>query len=118
MRSRCPDSQPAPASWTAPARRNWDRALKRLARGLRCPRGLGCDRGQDAVEYVLLVVLIGLSITGGMLLLSTTLDETYTDAAACIADPSQGGSQGKGGGKGTPGGGKGQGTGPPASPCP
>ena len=76
---------------------------------------LRSDHGQDAVEYVLLIVLIGLAITAGIMALAYSLDQSYSDAAACIANPTQGGSQGKGGGQGLPGQGKGNGG---ANPCP
>jgi Flp pilus assembly pilin Flp len=84
-------------------------ALPRLGSKLRS------DRGQDAVEYVLLVILIALAITAGIMALANSIDHSYNDAAACIANPTQGGSQGKGGGQGLPGQGKGKGG---ANPCP
>jgi Flp pilus assembly pilin Flp len=80
-------------------------------------RRLGCERGQDAVEYVLLAVLIGLCATAGMVMLAQTLDASYTGAANCVANPSFA-SHGKGGGTGAPGNGKGKGNGPPTGTCP
>lgn len=80
-------------------------------------RHLRCERGQDAVEYVLLTVLIALAMTAGMLTLTREINSSYSDAASCVTNPTQG-NQGKGGGQGTPGGGKGQGNGGPTGTCP
>jgi len=44
-------------------------------------RGLWEDEsGQDATEYVLLVVLIALAITAGMTVLATGINGAYTNA--------------------------------------
>ncbi len=86
---------------------------------IRFSKRLRQEDGQDAVEYVLLAVLISLAITAGMSLLAGSIDQSYNDAAACIANPTQGsGSQGLGGGTGQPGNNTGQGNGPPTNPCP
>jgi len=39
------------------------------------------DTGQDATEYVLLVVLIALAITAGMTVLATGINSAFSNAA-------------------------------------
>lgn len=87
------------------------RFVRRFARGIRS------ESGQDAVEYVLLAVLIGLAITAGMIVLATAANASYADAATCIQNVAAGGasgaSPGGGGGTGSPG--LGGGTGAPGN---
>lgn len=42
------------------------------------------ERGQDATEYILLVVLIALVITAGMTALSTGINGAFTNAAGTL----------------------------------
>jgi Flp pilus assembly pilin Flp len=71
------------------------------------------DRGQDAVEYVLLVMMIALAITASLTMLATSVDTTYQNAATCISSTALGSTPapGNGGGTGAPGQGKGKGGG-------
>ncbi len=67
------------------------------------------DRGQDLVEYALLIVLIALAATAGVMQLGDSASQSYADAASCVGDPKQAGSRGAGGGQGLPGNARGQG---------
>jgi Flp pilus assembly pilin Flp len=42
------------------------------------------DSGQDATEYVLLVVLIALAITAGMTVLATGINGAFSNAATTL----------------------------------
>ncbi len=42
------------------------------------------DSGQDATEYVLLVVLIALAITAGMTVLATGINGAFSNAASTL----------------------------------
>jgi Flp pilus assembly pilin Flp len=42
------------------------------------------ESGQDATEYVLLVVLIALSVTAGLVALSTGINAGFSDAASTL----------------------------------
>jgi len=48
------------------------------------------ESGQDATEYVLLVVLIALAITGGMTVLATGINGGFGNAANMMNNPSGG----------------------------
>ena len=86
---------------------------------IRFSKRLRQEDDQDAVEYVLLAVLISLAITAGISLLSASIDQSYNDAAACIAHPTQRNrSHELSGGTGQPGNNTGKGNGPPTNPCP
>jgi Flp pilus assembly pilin Flp len=86
---------------------------------IRFGRRLRQEDGQDAVEYVLLALLVSLAITAGMSLLAGSIDRSYNDVAACLSSPTLGnGSQGQGGGTGQPGGGSGQGGSSGQNVCP
>ena len=45
---------------------------------------LACRRGQDTVEYVLLVLLVALAVTAGMLLLATEINSAFSDAGSVL----------------------------------
>ncbi len=45
------------------------------------------DSGQDTTEYVLLVLLVALAVTAGMLVLSTSINSAFDNAATCLDDP-------------------------------
>jgi Flp pilus assembly pilin Flp len=53
------------------------------------------DSGQDTTEYVLLVLLVALAVTAGMLVLATSINNSF-DSAGSVLDtaptPSIGGS--------------------------
>ncbi len=40
------------------------------------------DSGQDTTEYVLLVLLVALAVTAGMIVLATSINGAFADAAA------------------------------------
>ncbi len=42
------------------------------------------EQGQDATEYVLLVVLIALALTGGMAVLQTGISGTFSNASTTL----------------------------------
>ncbi len=48
------------------------------------------ESGQDATEYVLLVVLIALAITAGMTVLATGINGAFSNAATQLNGPSSG----------------------------
>jgi len=48
------------------------------------------ESGQDATEYVLLVVLIALAITAGMTVLATGINGAFGNAANTMNSPSGG----------------------------
>jgi Flp pilus assembly pilin Flp len=48
------------------------------------------DSGQDATEYVLLVVLIALAITAGMTVLATGINGAFSNAATTLNTTSGG----------------------------
>lgn len=82
-------------------------------------RGMGGDlrteAGQDAVEYVLLALLIALAIMVGLVMLSTVQDRSFSNAAACVRLAGTTAAAGGGGGApGAPGGGSGV----ASTPCP
>ncbi len=56
-----------------------------MIRGLR-----RCARAQDAVEYVLLVLLIALASTAGMMMFADALGDSYEDATDCLPIPGKG----------------------------
>ncbi len=65
------------------------------------------DDGQDAVEYVLLLMLIALAVTAGILMFATGVETSYQQAASRVdpsTAPAGGGHAGPGGGTGTGGG--------------
>ncbi len=47
------------------------------------------DSGQDTTEYVLLVLLVALAVTAGMLVLSTSINNSF-DAAGTKLDTAAG----------------------------
>ncbi len=53
-------------------------------------RLLACRRGQDTVEYVLLVLLIALSTTAGIMTFADALGAKYENAVVCIPIPGKG----------------------------
>lgn len=48
------------------------------------------ESGQDATEYVLLVVLIALAITAGMTVLATGINGAFNNAATTLNSKSSG----------------------------
>ena len=48
------------------------------------------DSGQDTTEYVLLVLLVALAVTAGMLLLSTSINDAFSEAGKCLGDAAPG----------------------------
>ncbi|MCG8466825.1 MAG: Flp family type IVb pilin [Gemmatimonadetes bacterium] len=50
------------------------------------------ESGQDATEYVLLVVLIALAITAGMTVLATGINGAYSNASGTLNTTTSGGS--------------------------
>jgi Flp pilus assembly pilin Flp len=40
--------------------------------------------GQDTTEYVLLVLLVALAVTAGMIVLATSINGAFSDAAATL----------------------------------
>jgi Flp pilus assembly pilin Flp len=46
------------------------------------------ESGQDATEYVLLVVLIALAITAGMTVLATGINGAFSNAAGSVTSAS------------------------------
>ncbi len=49
------------------------------------------DSGQDTTEYVLLVLLVALAVTAGMLVLATSINNSF-DEAGSLLDTHAGGS--------------------------
>lgn len=77
------------------------------------------ERGQDAVEYALIVILVALAITASMLMLARTMDGSYNNASACVGGTVVAGAS-RAGNPSSParGKGKGQSRGSAATACP
>ncbi len=45
------------------------------------------DSGQDTTEYVLLVLLVALAVTAGMWLLTTDINESFSEAGSVLDTP-------------------------------
>ncbi len=44
------------------------------------------DSGQDTTEYVLLVLLVALAVTAGMLVLATSINNSFDEAGSLLHD--------------------------------
>ncbi len=53
-------------------------------------RLLACRRSQDAVEYVLLILLIALATTAGIMIFAAALGAKFQEASDCLPIPGQG----------------------------
>jgi len=53
-------------------------------------RLLACRRGQDTVEYILLVLLIALATTVGIMAFAGALGASYGEASDCLPIPGKG----------------------------
>ncbi len=53
-------------------------------------RLLACRRGQDTVEYILLILLIALATTAGIMTFANALGTSYAEAADCLPIPGKG----------------------------
>ena len=49
-----------------------------------------CLRGQDTVEYILLILLIALATTAGIMAFADALGARYVEASGCLPIPGQG----------------------------
>ncbi len=44
------------------------------------------DSGQDTTEYVLLVLLVALAVTAGMIILATSINNSFDEAGSLLDD--------------------------------
>ncbi len=44
------------------------------------------DSGQDTTEYVLLVLLVALAVTAGMIVLATSINNSFDEAGSLLDD--------------------------------